>query len=107
MTAFFLLTRKVTTDKVLDDLKGVAGCISVDHAKENALKEALARQVPTESVIDAVGVVIDGRDRNGFRRAFAPPARLDASNGGCGFDVFRRLRRTPSPAGEKMDQSAR
>jgi uncharacterized membrane protein len=47
----FLLIRKMTTDKVLEDLKGVGGTVirtSFDHAKENALKQALAGQVPTE-----------------------------------------------------------
>ena len=49
----FLLIRKMTTDKVLEDLKGVGGAVirtSFDHVKENALKEALAGHVPTESV---------------------------------------------------------
>src|ERR1700751_2684538 len=49
----FLLVRKMTTDKVLADLKGVGGTVirtSFDHAKENALKEALAGHVPTEPV---------------------------------------------------------
>ena len=49
----FLLIRKMTTDKVLEDLKGVGGAVirtSFDHAKENALKDALAGHVPTESV---------------------------------------------------------
>ena len=44
----FLLIRKMTTDKVLEDLKGVGGTVirtSFDHAKENALKDALAGQV--------------------------------------------------------------
>jgi uncharacterized membrane protein len=47
----FLLIRKMTTDKVLEDLKGVGGTVirtSFDHAKENALKEALAGQVLIE-----------------------------------------------------------
>jgi uncharacterized membrane protein len=47
----FLLIRKMTTDKVLKDLKGVGGTVvrtSFDHAKENALREALAGQVLTE-----------------------------------------------------------
>src|SRR5271166_1595751 len=47
----FLLIRKMTTDKVLEDLKGVGGVVirtSFDHAKENALKEALAGHVATE-----------------------------------------------------------
>jgi uncharacterized membrane protein len=49
----FLLIRKMTTDKVLEDLKGVGGTVvrtSFDHAKENALKEALAGQVPMKAV---------------------------------------------------------
>jgi uncharacterized membrane protein len=43
----FLLIRKMTTDKVLADLKGVGGTVirtSFDHAKEEALKAALAGQ---------------------------------------------------------------
>ena len=45
----FLLIRKMTTDKVLDDLKGVGGTVirtSFDHAKEEALREALAGHLP-------------------------------------------------------------
>ncbi len=45
----FLLIRKMTTDKVLEDLKGVGGTViqtSFDHAKENALRAALAAHVP-------------------------------------------------------------
>ncbi|MBN9509227.1 MAG: DUF1269 domain-containing protein [Alphaproteobacteria bacterium] len=45
----FLLIRKMTTDKVLDYLKGVGGTVvssSFDHAKEEALKAALAPHVP-------------------------------------------------------------
>jgi uncharacterized membrane protein len=37
----FLLIRKMTTDKALEDLKGVGGTVirtSFDHAKENALQ---------------------------------------------------------------------
>src|SRR5271166_1732158 len=45
----FLLIRKMTTDKVLEDLKGAGGRViktSFDHAKEEALKAALAGQLP-------------------------------------------------------------
>ena len=45
----FLLIRKMTTDKVLADLKGVGGTVvstSFDHAMEEALKEALAGKIP-------------------------------------------------------------
>ncbi|TPW00186.1 MAG: hypothetical protein USCAAHI_00365 [Beijerinckiaceae bacterium] len=41
----FLLVRKLTTDKVLEDLKGVGGKVlrtSFDHTKEEALRAALA-----------------------------------------------------------------
>jgi uncharacterized membrane protein len=44
----FLLIRKMTTDKVLSDLKGVGGTVvstSFDHAKEEALKAALAPHI--------------------------------------------------------------
>ena len=43
--ALFLLIRKLTTDKVLEDLKGVGGKVlrtSFDHTKEEALRAALA-----------------------------------------------------------------
>jgi uncharacterized membrane protein len=43
--ALFLLIRKLTTDKVLEDLKGVGGTVlrtSFDHTKEDALRAALA-----------------------------------------------------------------
>jgi uncharacterized membrane protein len=41
----FLLIRKMTTDKVLEDLRGSGGTVmqtSFDHTKETALREALA-----------------------------------------------------------------
>ncbi len=43
--ALFLLIRKLTTDKVLADLKGVGGTVlrtSFDRTKEDALRAALA-----------------------------------------------------------------
>ena len=43
--ALFLLIRKMTTDKVLEDLKGVGGKVmrtSYDHEKEAALQKALS-----------------------------------------------------------------
>ncbi len=43
--ALFLLIRKMTADKVLEDLKGVGGTVlrtSFDHTKEEALRQALA-----------------------------------------------------------------
>lgn len=43
--ALFLLIRKVTADKVLEDLKGVGGKVLrtfFDHTKEEALRTALA-----------------------------------------------------------------
>jgi uncharacterized membrane protein len=43
--ALFLLIRKFTADKVLEDLKGVGGKVmrtSFDHTKEDALRAALA-----------------------------------------------------------------
>jgi len=43
--ALFVLIRKMTADKVLEDLKGVGGTVlrtSFDHTKEEALRAALA-----------------------------------------------------------------
>ena len=43
--ALFLLVRQMTEDKVLDELKGVGGKLirtSLDHTKEEQLREALA-----------------------------------------------------------------
>ncbi len=43
--ALFLLIRKMTTDKVMEDLHGVGGTVlrtSFDHTKEEALRAALA-----------------------------------------------------------------
>jgi uncharacterized membrane protein len=43
--ALFLLIRKMTTDKVLEDLQGVGGTVmrtSFDHTREQALRDALA-----------------------------------------------------------------
>jgi uncharacterized membrane protein len=49
--ALFLLIRKVTADKVLEDLKGVGGKVlrtSFDHTKEEALRAALAAPAETQ-----------------------------------------------------------
>ncbi|MCC8936155.1 DUF1269 domain-containing protein [Bradyrhizobium sp. Arg68] len=43
--ALFVLIRRMTTDKVLDALKGTGGTVlktSLDHTKEQALRDALA-----------------------------------------------------------------
>jgi uncharacterized membrane protein len=48
----FLLVRKMTTDKVLRDLKGVGGTVistSFDETKEAALREALAGRAAAEA----------------------------------------------------------
>lgn len=50
----FLLIRKMTTDKVLADLKGVGGTListSFDETKEAALREALAAGTGTEAAV--------------------------------------------------------
>lgn len=50
--ALFLLIRKMTTDKVLEDLKGVGGTVlrtSFDHAHENALREAIGAASAAQS----------------------------------------------------------
>lgn len=52
----FLLIRKMTTDKVLADLKGVGGTLmstSFDETKEAALREALAAHASTEAAAPA------------------------------------------------------
>jgi uncharacterized membrane protein len=46
----FLLVRRMTTDKVVADLQGAGGTVistSFDHAKEEALRAALAPHMPT------------------------------------------------------------
>jgi uncharacterized membrane protein len=48
----FLLVRKMTTDKVLADLRGVGGTVmrtSFDETKEAALREALAQRAEAEA----------------------------------------------------------
>jgi uncharacterized membrane protein len=48
----FLLIRKMTTDKVLADLRGVGGTVmrtSFDETKESALREALAYRAEAEA----------------------------------------------------------
>jgi uncharacterized membrane protein len=48
----FLLVRKMTTDKVLADLKGVGGTVmrtSFDETKESAIREALAYRAAAEA----------------------------------------------------------
>lgn len=50
--ALFLLVRKMTADKVFEDLQGVGGTVlrtSLDHSKETALREALAGHQATLS----------------------------------------------------------
>jgi uncharacterized membrane protein len=49
MAGLFLLIRKMTTDKVLEDLKGAGGTViktSLDNAQEEKLREALAGVAP-------------------------------------------------------------
>ena len=73
----FLLIRKMTTDKVLEDLKGVGGTVIktwFDHTKEEALKEALKPRSP------AAGRA--GQDLRDVRKASVertPDARLSPS----------------------------
>lgn len=48
--ALFLLVRKMTTDKVLEGLKGVGGVVlrtSFEKSKEDAIRAALAAQSPS------------------------------------------------------------
>ena len=50
----FLLVRKMTTDKVLADLKGIGGTVmrtSFDETKETALREALAGRAEAEAKV--------------------------------------------------------
>ncbi len=54
--ALFLLIRKMTTDKVLEDLQGVGGTVlrtSFDHTKEQALRDALAAHAEPETGLPA------------------------------------------------------
>jgi uncharacterized membrane protein len=49
MAGLFLLIRKMTTDKVLEDLKGAGGTViktSFDHALEEKLRQALDSAAP-------------------------------------------------------------
>ncbi|PZP54160.1 MAG: hypothetical protein DI595_00850 [Agrobacterium fabrum] len=49
--ALFLLIRKMTADKVLEELKGTGGTVlrtSLDHTKEQALRDALAARPASE-----------------------------------------------------------
>jgi uncharacterized membrane protein len=64
--ALFLLIRRMTTDKVLEDLQGVGGTVlrtSLDHTKENALREALASHVAAVSPGESADNI--GDDKNG------------------------------------------
>ena len=48
--ALFVLIKKMTTDKVLDAVKGSGGTVlqtSLDHTKEQALRDALAAATPS------------------------------------------------------------
>lgn len=50
--ALFLLIKKMTTDKVLADLKGEGGTVlktSLDHSKEQALRDALEAHVAAQA----------------------------------------------------------
>jgi uncharacterized membrane protein len=52
----FLLVRKMTTDKVLADLKGIGGTVmrtSFDETNETALREALAGRTAAETTAKA------------------------------------------------------
>ena len=57
--ALFVLIRKMTADKVLADLHGTGGVIlktSLDHSKEQALREALSSAgIPGASPVPTVG----------------------------------------------------
>ena len=52
--ALFLLVRQMTEDKVLDELKGIGGKVlrtSLDHSKEQQLREALEGELAEHSVV--------------------------------------------------------
>jgi uncharacterized membrane protein len=56
--ALFLLIRKMTADKVFEDLRGVGGTVlrtSLDHSKENALREALAGRFIQQTLQEQTG----------------------------------------------------
>lgn len=54
--ALFVLIRKMTDDKLLDELKGAGGKVlrtSLDHTKEQRLRDALAGVLQTEAMPSA------------------------------------------------------
>ena len=83
----FLLIRKMTTDKVLEDLKGVGGTViktSFDNAKEEALRAALAAPVPAQPAPPAPAAARSKRRRADLhataRVALRSPSVLQASH---------------------------
>jgi uncharacterized membrane protein len=54
--ALFLLIRKMTTDKVLEAIKGTGGVVlktSLDHSKEQTLRDALSSAAEASTSTDA------------------------------------------------------
>ena len=86
----FVLVKKVTGDKVLEQLKGIGGTVlqtSLDHTREDALRKALAGEAPV-SYADAAGAAArrgrgaarvrrPDRDRRGRPDAPRRAARAD------------------------------
>ena len=73
----FLLIRKMTTDKVLEDLKGVGGTVirtSLDHAKEDALKTAMWRAIKSGRM--SAESTEEGGAPNASLRQLPPPETI-------------------------------
>ncbi|MCX5495919.1 DUF1269 domain-containing protein [Kaistia dalseonensis] len=54
--ALFVLIKQMTADKVLEEIKGSGGVVlktSLDHTKEQALRDALNASVPAETTPEA------------------------------------------------------
>ena len=64
----FVLVKKVTGDKVLEGIKGVGGRIlqtSLDHTREERLREALAGHVAAAAPAEPARPAARGRVRRG------------------------------------------
>ncbi|GGC53993.1 DUF1269 domain-containing protein [Chelatococcus reniformis] len=73
--ALFVLIKKMTADKVLDELKGTGGVVlktSLDHTKENALRDALAAHAAREATGAPAASPADGAPATSVPSTSAP-----------------------------------